>query len=144
LLPQLRLRDFPREIWSRKTDRKFVQVAAASWPDHFGKLADVVAALVGLEEVIEPGVDHGAKGQPEGRRMECICDAKGEPITQVWRGGPALVVGLRNGFLDEIDAERLEPALGKVESEITGPAPGVENGPLRWIVIEQSRHRGLR
>lgn len=47
------------------------QIVAASWEQHRGELVDEAVALVGVEQVVEPGIDDGAelsfqKGRPEG------------------------------------------------------------------------------
>jgi hypothetical protein len=68
--------------------------------------------------VIEPRIDDGAESLAEAGGVQCVCDAEIQPSGYFGRESGPFRIGLDDGFVDEIDPERLDSAIGHVNGQI--------------------------
>ena len=109
-LPHLRFADLPRDIRNGERDGELMQITAPARTKHRGKLVYESCALAGLEQVVEPRIDYGSEGLLQTGGMQGVGDPEVEAGGDIGTQGRLFRKRLDDGFIDEVDAKRLDPA----------------------------------
>jgi hypothetical protein len=121
-----------------------MQVTSPARLERQRQVLHIALTLVGIEQVVEPGVDDRREAPIQARGIKGIRHPEVQATGDFRRELGPLRLRLGDGPVDEVDAEGFETQRGEVNREVAGAAADIQHRASWRIFLEERDHVRLR